>query len=314
MTSMRVVTQDTLGEPGVLRLDTAPRPEPGPTEILVQVRAAGLNPIDAKMRRGGGFLGTPPFTLGWDVSGVVTAIGPGVRRFDVGDEVLGMPGFPREAGAYADYVTGNSRQFVRKPEALSHVEAAGLSLAGLTAWQALVDTGNIRKGHSVLIHAAAGGVGHLAVQIAAAHGAHVVGTASAAKHGFVKSLGAAEVIDYHTTDFTTVLSDMDIIVDAVGGDYGPRCLEVLKPGGVFVPLPSPHDPKLVELAAERGIDARQLLVEPDRADLEILTALVVAGKLRVHVDRTFDLSDVVEAHRALESGRTKGKLVFTVSD
>lgn len=312
MTRMRVVTQDELGGPEVLRLTTAPVPQPGPTEILVRVAAAGLNPVDAKMRRGGGFLGTPPFTLGWDVSGVVEAIGPGVRRFDVGDEVLGMPGFPRRAGAYADYVVGNSRQFARKPEALSHVEAAGLSLAGLTAWQSLVDIGNIRKGHRVLIHAAAGGVGHFAVQLAAAHGAHVVGTASARKHDFVTDLGATEVIDYTTTDFTQVVADMDIIVDAVGGDYGPRSLEVLKPGGVFVPLPSPHDPKLVELAAERGIDARQLLVEPDRADLETLTALVVAGKLRVHVDTTFPLSEVVEAHRRLETGRSKGKIVLTL--
>ncbi|ADD41440.1 NADP-dependent oxidoreductase [Stackebrandtia nassauensis] len=314
MTDMRVVTQDELGGPEVLRLATAPVPEPGPTEILVRVEAAGLNPVDTKIRRGGGFMGEPPFTLGWDVSGVVEAIGPGVRRFDVGDEVLGMPGFPRKGrdGAYAEYVIGGSRQFAHKPEALTHVEAAGLSLAGLTAWQALVDLGGIRKGHTVLIHAAAGGVGHLAVQIAAAHGAHVIGTASAPKHDFVTSLGAAEVIDYTAVDFTEVVSDMDIILDTVGGEYGPRSLDVLKPGGVFVPLPSPHDPKLTALAAERGVDARQLLVEPDRADLEALTALVVAGKLRVHVARSFPLADVVEAHRELETGRTKGKLVLTV--
>ncbi|MGH8879863.1 MAG: NADP-dependent oxidoreductase, partial [Stackebrandtia sp.] len=260
----------------------------------------------------GGFLGTPPFTLGWDVSGVVTAIGPGVRRFDIGDEVLGMPGFPRKAGGYAEYVTGNSRQFARKPGVLSHVEAAGLSLAGLTAWQALVDTGGIREGHKVLVHAAAGGVGHLAVQIAAAHGAHVIGTASAAKHEFVRGLGAAEVIDYRAVDFTTVVSDADIVLDAVGGEYGPRSLEVLKPGGVFVPLPSPHDPRLTAMGEERGVDSRQLLVEPDRADLEALTALVVAGKLRVHIDKTYPLSDVVRAHHDLESGRTTGKLVLTI--
>lgn len=314
MSDMRMVTQDELGGPEVLRLDTAPRPEPGPTEILVRIAASGLNPVDSKMRRNGGFLGTPPFTLGWDVSGVVTAIGPGVRRFDVGDEVLGMPGFPRRAGGYAEYVVGNSRQFAAKPERLSHVEAAGLSLAGLTAWQALVDTAGVRPGHRVLVHAAAGGVGHLAVQIAAAHGATVIGTASAGKHDFVRGLGAAEVIDYTKTDFASVLSDIDIVVDAVGGDYGPRSLDVLKPGGVFVPLPSPHDPKLVEAAAARGFDGRQLLVEPDRSDLETLTALVVAGKLRVHVAKTFPLSEVVDAHRELDTGRTKGKLVMTVPD
>ncbi|ADD42155.1 NADP-dependent oxidoreductase [Stackebrandtia nassauensis] len=311
--TMRVVTQDALGDADVLRLDRAERPQPELTEILVRVKAAGLNPVDWKVRRTGTFLGEPPFRVGWDVSGVVEAVGAGVRTLAPGDEVLGMPRFPAPVGAYADYVTGPSRHFVRKPAALSHAEAAGLPLAGLTAWQALVDVADVQPGQRVLVHAAAGGVGHLAVQIAAAKGAHVIGTASAAKHPLLRELGAAEVIDYRTTDFTTVLSDVDVVLDAIGGDYGPRSLTVLRKGGILVSILSPEENALIEPAAEYGVNAGFVMVEPDQIGLLGLVDLIEAGKLRIHVDRAFDLDDVVAAHELLESGHVTGKVVLTVA-
>ena len=160
-----------------MRISEVARPEPGPTEVLVRTGAAGVNPVDWKTRAGGGMLGSPPFTVGWDVAGVVEEVGLGVTRFAVGDRVFGMPRFPREAAAYAEYVTSPSRQLARTPASLSDVEAAALPLAALTAWQALVDTAGVQQGQRVLIHASAGGVGHLAVQIAKARGAHVIATA-----------------------------------------------------------------------------------------------------------------------------------------
>ena len=174
---MRAIRQQTLGGPEVLELVDVPRPEPAPTEVLVRVAAAGVNPVDWKTRTRGGFLGSPPFTVGWDVAGVVEEVGRGVTRFEPGDRVFGMPRFPREAAAYAEYITSPSRQLARTPEELDDVHAAALPLAGLTAWQALVETAGVEEGHRVLILAAAGGVGHLAVQIAKARGAYVVGWA-----------------------------------------------------------------------------------------------------------------------------------------
>lgn len=205
---MRAIVMQARGGPEVLKLEEVPRPEPLLTEVLVRVHAAGVNPVDAGVRAGAFPLLAPPAILGWDVSGVVEAITPGVTRFRVGDEVFGMPLFPRAAGAYAEYVAAPARQLVRRPPALDHVEAGGLPLAGLTAWQALVDIAAVQPGQRVLIHAAGGGVGHLAVQIAKARGAYVIGTASHGKHDLVRSLGADEVIDYRETDFTSVARDL----------------------------------------------------------------------------------------------------------
>ncbi|MDT7575711.1 MAG: hypothetical protein QOH17_2044, partial [Pseudonocardiales bacterium] len=188
---MRIVTQRSVGGPEVLELGRAPVPEPLPTEIRVRVAAAGVNPVDWKTRAGAGMaavFGPPPFTVGWDVAGTVDAVGTGVTRFAVGDTVFGMPWFPRPAKAYAEFVTAPSRHFAHRPAGLSEVEAAGLPLAGLTAWQCLVDIADVRPGQRVLVHAAAGGVGHLGVQIAKARGAYVIGTASRSKHDLLHDL------------------------------------------------------------------------------------------------------------------------------
>lgn len=311
MTTMRTVTQDELGGPEVLQIKEVERPEPGIGEILVKVHAAGTNPADWKVRAHGGLAGEqPPFTLGWDVSGTVEAVGFGVRLFKVGDEVFGMPRFPQYAGGYAEYVAAPARQFAPKPVSLSHVEAAALPLAGLTAFQALVDTAGVEAGQKVLIHAAAGGVGHLAVQIAKAKGAHVIATASAAKHAYLKGIGADEVVDYTAVDFAETVSGVDIVIDAVGGDYAARSAPVVRDGGHLVILPGPAEVPAAEAAR---IKAGFMMVEIDRSGLQALAALVDAGKLTPTVAETYALDDVAKAHASLESGRTIGKIVLTVA-
>jgi NADPH:quinone reductase-like Zn-dependent oxidoreductase len=313
MERMRTIRQDDLGGPEVLKLVEVDRPAPAPTEILVRVHAAGVNPVDWKVRRSGGLIGAPPFTVGWDASGVVAQLGAGVTRFQVGDEVYGMPRFPRAAGAYADYLTGPSRHFALKPTTVDHTSAAGLPLAGITAWQALVDTARLSPGQRILIHAAAGGVGHLAVQIAKARGAHVLATASAAKHAFVRGCGADEVIDYTTQDFAGTAHDVDVVLDTVGGDYADRSLRTLRPGGILVSLTGRADAaRIRSAAAALGVRAAMMLVEPDHATLEQLAGLVDEGRLRPHVARTFPLDQAARAHDLGETNRTAGKIVLAV--
>ena len=304
---MRAITQNELGGPDVLHETDLPRPKPRATEILVRVHAAGVNPTDWKHRENGGFLGRPPFVLGRDVSGVVEEVGFGVTLYRPGDEVFGMPWFPRQAGGYAEYVTAPARQFARKPSTVDHVHAAAVPLAALTAWQSLTETAPVGPGSRVLIHAAAGGVGHLAVQIAAARGAHVIGTASAGKHDFVRSLGAHEVIDYTAGDWSASLRDLDVVLDTIGGEYGPRSLRTLRDGGSLISLT--EDPTF---ASERGIRTGFTLVEPDYRGLTAIADLLGSGALRVAVDSVYPLAAVAEAHRRSASGRAQGKIVLTV--
>ncbi|MFG1639045.1 NADP-dependent oxidoreductase [Amycolatopsis sp. NPDC049252] len=307
---MRIVTQQALGGPEVLTVTEAPRPEPGPTEVLVRVHAAGINPVDWKVRAGGGFLGEPPFTVGWDVAGVVEETGFGATGVRQGDEVLGMPWFPRPANGYAEYVTAPSRHFVRKPAGLSFAEAAALPLAGLTAWQGLVDVGNVQAGQRVFVDAAAGGVGHLAVQLAKARGAHVLGTASAGKHDLLRELGVDEPIDYH--DEAATASDVDVYFGLVGEESDLRWLPAINEGGLLIGVPSGVGDRVEKAAAERNVRTERILVEPDRGGLTGLVELIEAGQLKVRVERTFPLEDVAKAHELGESGRVSGKLVLTV--
>ncbi|MFJ6799084.1 NADP-dependent oxidoreductase [Streptomyces sp. NPDC091268] len=310
---MRAIGQDSFGGPDVLRIVEVPRPVPGPAEVLVRVRAAGVNPTDWWHRATGGLAGDAPIRLGWDLSGVVEATGPGVTLFQPGDEVFGMPRQPAPAGTYAEYVASPARHLTAKPAGLSHVEAAALPLAALTAWQALVDTAEVRPGQRVLIHAAAGGVGHLAVQIAKERGAHVVGTARAANHDFVRGLGADEVIDYTRTDFTTAARAMDVVIDTIGGDYGPRSLRTLRPGGIVVSLASPAEAHLATEARARGVRSTFMITEADQEGMKQIASLAATGRLRVRVDTVLPLELAAKAHEIGESGHTAGKIVLTVS-
>ncbi|TDD47014.1 NADP-dependent oxidoreductase [Kribbella antibiotica] len=314
---MRAINQKEFGGPEVLQLVEVDRPEPLPTEVLVRVHAAGVNPVDAKTRAGGGVagvLGELPFILGWDVSGVVEAVGHGVHTLKVGDEVYGMPWFPRAASAYAEYVTAPSRHFARKPSNLTHTEAAALPLAGLTAYQILTALADVQKDQRVLIHAAAGGVGHLAVQFAKALGAHVIGTASAAKHEWLRELGADELIDYTATAVEDATGDIDVVVDLIGSETTlSQSIKVLKPGGLLVAVPSGTSPELLEAAKQAGVRVASYLVEPDGHALDEITELVESGAVRVEVEQVFPWTEVAAAHRAQESGRTRGKLVLEVN-
>ncbi|MEU5434963.1 NADP-dependent oxidoreductase [Streptomyces sp. NPDC020719] len=313
--TMRAVSQETGGGPAVLKVVETRRPAPGRGEILVRVHAAGLNPADWKTRSRGEFaVGTkPPFTLGWDVSGVVETVGDGVTVFRPGDEVYGMPRFPHPAGAHAEYVAAPARHFAVRPKGLSHVESGALPLAALTAWQALVDTADVRPGQRVLIHAAAGGVGHLAVQIAKARGAHVIGTASAAKHDLLRSLGADELVDHRTQDFAETVRDVDVVLDSLGGPNSARSLRTLRPGGTLISI-LPLDATFPTAEAEAaGVRAVFMLVEPDRQGLQEIAKLVEEGRLKVIADAVFPLTEAAEAHRLGETGRTTGKIVLSVT-
>ncbi len=299
----------------MLELQEVDRPELVQTEVLVRVTGAGINPVDWKTRRYGGnpeAVGEPPFILGWDIAGVVEEMADRVQRFAVGDRVFGMPWFPRLARGYAEYVSSPGRQLARTPDGLTDEQAAGLPLAGLTAWQSLVDLAEVGEGDRVLVHAAAGGVGHLAVQIAKARGAYVIGTARAAKHDHLRELGVDEPIDYTTTPFEDVVSDLDIVLDAVGGDdYGLRSLEVLREGGLLIVLPGGVTEKVAAAADQQSKRAEGIQVEPDYCALEAMAALVDEGKLTVTIDETFPLAQTAEAHARLEDGRAKGKIVLT---
>ncbi|WP_067812806.1 NADP-dependent oxidoreductase [Actinomadura kijaniata] len=311
---MRAIGQDSFGGPDVLKIIEVPRPVPGPAEVLVRVRAAGVNPTDWWHRTTGGLAGDAPVRLGWDVSGVVKAVGPGVTLFQPGDEVFGMPRQPAPAGTYAEYVASPARHLAAKPAGLSHVEAAALPLAALTAWQALVDTADVRPGQRVLVHAAAGGVGHLAVQIAKARGAYVVGTARTVNHDFVRGLGADEVIDYTRTDFVTAARAIDVVIDTIGGDYGPRSLRTLRPGGVVVSLASPAEARLADEARALGLRSIFMITEADRAGMREIASLAGSGRLRARVDTVLPLEQAAKAHEIGEAGHTAGKIVLTVSD
>jgi NADPH:quinone reductase-like Zn-dependent oxidoreductase len=309
--SMRAIVARSFGGPEVLQLEQVQRPELIPTQVLVRVIAAGVNPIDAKTRSGGGFApeaGPLPHIPGWEFTGVVEKTGFGVTRFQPGDEVFGMPFFPRPGRAYAEYVTAPSRQLALKPANLTHAQAAGLPLAGLTDWQLLVDTAKIGPGQRVLIHAAAGGVGHLAVQIARARGAYVIGTASSAKHDLVTGLGAHEVIDYTAASFEDAAGIVDVVVDLVGGDTRLRSLDVLREDGLLLPVPRGLD--VSEEAARRGIRVQPMIVEPDYRGLEELAAMVRDKALTIRVETTLPLEQAAQAHRALESGHATGKTVL----
>lgn len=308
---MRAVTQKAFGGPEVLQVVEIDPPVPMPSEVLVRVKAIGLNPVEATIRSGAyPLLGQPPFILGWDISGVVEAVVPGVTRFKPGDEVFGMPFFPRAAKGYAEYAAMPSRQMARKPASISHTQAASLPMAGLAAWQCLVDIAEIQEGDRVLIHGAGGGVGHLAIQIAKAWGAYVIASVSPAKAAFVASLGADELIDYQGVDFTQAVKDVDVVLETIGGNYADRSLQVLRPDGLLITIVDRSNRDLAERTETAGMRFAGFSVEPDHLGLEHLAGLVNNRLLRPHVEHALPLEEVAQAHRLLEAS-PKGKVVLT---
>ncbi len=302
--------------PASLQATTLPTPTIGPTDVLVQVKAIGLNPVDVKTTHGKGVYGRlkdeQPLVPGWDISGTVTQVGAEVTQFSVGDDVFGMVNFPGHGRAYAQYVAAPAAHLARKPAAISHEEAAAATLAALTAWQALVTKANVQPGQRVLVHAAAGGVGHFAVQLAKSLGAYVIGTSSAPKREFVLSLGADEHVDYTQVPFEEAVSPVDLVLDTIGGDTMARSLDVVKPGGTLISIPSGLSPDLTERAAAKGIHGYFFLVTSDGQHMQQLAERLADGRLQAHVSCALPFARLPEALRHVESGKTQGKVVVTL--
>lgn len=311
---MKAVRIHRYGGPEVVVVEAAPDPEPMPEEALVRVHAASVNPVDWKTRSGGGmaakFPPRFPITLGWDVSGVVEALGPGVEGLSEGAEVYGLVRFPEPGATHAELVAAPVAELALKPATLSHVEAAAVPLVGLTAYQALFEAGHLQKGQRVLVHAAAGGVGHMAVQLARWKGALVVGTASSTRQEFLRSLDVEQVVDYTEERFEEAVTEVDVVLDVIGGEVLERSFAVLRPGGTLVSLRG--DPG--EKAAQLGMKGQRVLVRPDGAQLAALTAIIDGGHLRPFVETVLPLDEVNKAFELSESGHTQGKIVLQVRE
>jgi NADPH:quinone reductase-like Zn-dependent oxidoreductase len=315
---MKAYVAHDSGDLDRLRLETLPDPKPARGEVVIRVMAAALNPIDLHALRGA--LGDRirfPAILGTDVSGVVSDVGADVRHVHVGDPVFGMINFPGTDGTltgrgYAEYAQTPATQVAPKPAGMSFEEAAALPVVGLTAKQALEDTGALQRGWRVLIHGASGGIGHIAVQIAKQHGAQVFATASAQRADFVRRLGADEVLDYRRQPFHQAMRDLDLVLDTVGGDTLRRSLAVLRPGGILVTARWPELKLIAADAARRGIEARAVQVKPYITQLTQLANDVTAGKLTIHIDRTYRFDELPTALAQLRSGGTQGKIVVKI--
>jgi NADPH:quinone reductase-like Zn-dependent oxidoreductase len=311
--TMKAIRIHNYGGPEVLRYEDAPRPEPGAGEILIRIHAAGVNPIDWKIRDGYMKEALPnslPLIPGWDVSGVVEKTGPEVSRLKEGDEVYGVTDITRD-GSYAEYMVALESELALKPKSLHHAHAAGVPIGALTAWQALFDVGELRPGERVLIHAGAGGVGHLAIQLAKLKGAQVFATASTRNQELLRELGADEPIDYTTQRFEDVAGDVDVVLDTVGGETQERSCKTLKKGGILVSL---TEPPSAEKAAAHGVRATFHAGHPRADQLAEIAALIDSGEIKVLIDRIIPLSEARRAQELSQSGRARGKIVLRVKD
>jgi len=309
---MKAVRIHAYGDRSVLSFEDAPKPEIQPDEVLVRIIAASVNPVDWKIREGYLKSMIPyefPLTLGWDFSGVIEASGAEVSNFRVGEAVFSRPDIARN-GTYAEYVAVRAAEIARKPKTISHLEAASLPLAGITAWETVVTIGQLAPGQRALIHAASGGVGSLAVQIAKWRGAHVVATTSAANMDLVKSLGADQVVDYRKGKLTDSVRDIDLVVDTLGGEAQTSSWRVLRRGGTLVSTVSVPS---VDEAKEFGVKSEFLFITPNAPVLDRLTDLVDTGKIRPLIGGEFALRNIADAHALSESGHTVGKIVLYVA-
>lgn len=310
---MKAVRIYTYGGPEVLTYEDAPLPAISDDDVLIRVHAAAVNPVDWKIREGylQSFLPYQlPLILGWDVSGVVEAVGANVTTFKPGDEVYSRPAIERD-GAYAEYIAVKASEVAFKPKTVDHIHAAAVPLAGITAWHCLFETSQLSAGQRVLIHAAAGGVGSYAVQFARWKGAYVIGTASARNRDFLLELGADEVIDYQSTRFEDVVEPVDVVFDTMGGGIQERSWQVVKPGGMLVSIVSPPPE---EQAIAHHCRSAYVFIQP-RADwLTEMAQLIDAGQVKPIVDAVLPLHQAVEAHQMSQSGHTRGKIVFQVRE
>lgn len=301
------------GGPEVFASVEHPVPVPEADQILIRTHAVGLNPVDWKVRAGvySAAANLPfPLTLGRDFSGTVVAVGPSaVGGWEPGDEVVGTCKFDPPMGAYSTHIVVRDTTLVRRPETVSARDAAALPIGAMTAWQALHEVAHVEAGQRVLVHAAAGGVGHFAVQLAKAAGCEVVATCSPVNDAFVRELGADQTVDYNAAPFEDqVVTGFDVVIDGVGGDVLERSYRVLKPGGIAVTMATKPDPAGAEAL---GVRTELVFHRQDPAILAALLDLVAAGTLSVHVDAAYALADVAAAHTVLEDGHVRGKLILT---
>lgn len=317
--SMHAVRFHEHGDEEVLEHETVSIPEPEADEVLIRVETAGVNPIDWKTRENVG-LGQNvrsaneddpfPITPGWDVSGTVEALGKDVSAWEEGEEVYGMLRFPTLSGTYAEYVTAPADEIARKPSSLSHSEAAAVPMVSLTAWQALFDAADVSEGDRVLVHAAAGGVGHMAVQFVHEYGAHVIGTASGGNEAFLRDLGVDEFVNYRKENFEEVVAPVDVVIDPVGGETLTKSFEVLTDEGVLVSLLREPDQ---QKADQYDVDGELVFVAPNAEYLDQIRTLIDNGAVSPHLRETLSLEEAAKAHRLVEKGHGRGKVVLTVN-
>ena len=308
--TMRAVQVHRYGGPEQLKLEEKPRPEPQMGEVLVRVYAAGVNPIDWKIRQGLMKESRPvtfPYTPGIEVAGVVEDVGPTVTAFEIGQAVFGQIA----EGAYTEYLTVSVEALALKPQTLNFVEAATVPVGATTAWRALFDNGRLTSGQRVLIQGAAGGVGLFAVQLAKWKGAQVICTASTANLDFVRSLGADTVVDYTTTPVESVVQDVDLVLDGVGAETLSRSIAVLKPGGTLISIAGPPPQ---EQARAHGVRAAFIRNQYSRELLQTVTQLIDEDHLKVTAGKTFALSEVQQAHEYGQSSHGRGRIVLQIAD
>lgn len=311
METMKAVRVHEYGGPEMLKYEDAPRPQAGPGEVLIKVHASSVNPVDWKVRAG--YLQQMmkykmPMIPGWDVSGVVEAVGAGATRLKAGDVVYCLADLSRD-GAYAEYVVVKEAVVAMKPKSIDHTTAAAIPLAALTAWQALNDGAKLAAGQTLLIHGAAGGVGTFAVQFAKLKSARVIATASKKNHEFLRSLGADETIDYNTTKFEDVVHGVDAVLDTITGETMERSWQVMKKGGILVSI---LEPPSAEKAAEHGVRCHHTFVQGNMEQLNEITKLVEAGKLKIIIEKVFPLVEARTAQESNATGHTRGKIALRV--
>ncbi len=312
---MKIAQIHAWGDSDVIKIDDVAVPQIKDNEVLVAVHAAGVNPIDWKVREGyfADFMKDCfPFAMGWDFSGTVVSVGAKANYYQVGDEVFGLIRFPDAAGCFAEYVAAPIDQISHKPANLDHVHTAGVALVSLTAWQALVETAQIKPGQKILIHAAAGGVGQMAVQLAKWKGATVIATGSSTTKELLQSLGVSQFINYQTEKFEDKIDSVDIVLDLVGGDYTARSIAVLKSSGKLICFTKPLTPEETQLAKEKNIDAQFTIVKPDGEQLHMITHLIDDGVLNIKVDKVFPFTQIKEALTLQQSGHCHGKVILKI--
>lgn len=318
---MKAYTLKENGGTEKLKLSEVEKPKINPDEVLIKTRVISINPVDAFVRKNEASLkgilkpgkDEDTFILGWDVSGVIEEVGSNVTEFKEGDEVFGMVNFPGQGKAYAEYVAAPENQLAFKPKNISFEEAAAATLTALTAWQGLVTNAKIKKDDKVLIHAAGGGVGHYAVQIAKSFGAYVIGTGSTSKKDFVLKLGADEFIDYTKEKFEDKVNDSDIVLDSIPGTgHLLRSIAAAKNGGSIISIKTNFEGEIAEKAKAKNLKTYRILVSSNGNDMKEIAKLLEEGEIHSHVSEKFKFEDLPKAHQQIETGKTLGKIVVVV--